>query len=303
MAENKSTTQQPTQQPWSGKTDGTKGMQQTLIVIFRYVDVRFFYPILAIVILFYMLLRHSGYRAQYYLFHQRLHQRPLRAFCNVYRNHFQFGQVVLDRFAAYAGRHYNLILNGNELFQQYTAQQQGVIMLFSHVGNFEMAGYALQSPKPMHILAYSGDTETVMQNRAKMFCPNHINIIPIASDLSHIYLINNALQQGEIVCMAGDRRMPNQRSIACSILGETASLPEGPFRIAATEKLPTIAAFAMKERWNTYHVYFLPIHIDTSLSRNELEQDILTQYAHHIETMVQRYPLQWYHYFDFWAKE
>ncbi len=291
-------------QPWSGRTDGTRGMQQALIIIFRYIDVRFIYAIMSIVVVFYMIFRRQGFRAQYYLFHTRLHQRPLKALLNVYHNHYQFGQVILDRFAAYSGKKYRIELDDKEnLFGQYAERESGMTVLFSHIGNFEMAGYFINSPKRMHILAYSGETETVKDNRYRMFCPNNINIIPITDDFSHIYSINYALQAGEIVCMAGDRRMPKQRSIQCTILGESASLPEGPFRIAATEKLPTLVVFAMKENWNTYRVYQKEIHINPELSRNELERDIIQQYAQHIENMVRKYPLQWYHYFDFWGKD
>ncbi len=291
-------------QPWTGRTDGTRSMQQALIIIFRYIDVRFIYAIMSIVVVFYMIFRRRGFKAQYYLFHTRLHQSPLRALLNVYRNHYQFGQVVLDRFAAYSGKEYHIETEGEEnLFARYATRREGMIVLFSHIGNFEMAGYTLRSPKQMHILAYSGETKTVMENRDRMFYPNNIHIIPITDDFSHIYSINHALQEGEIVCMAGDRRLPQQRSIECTILGESASLPEGPFRIAATEKLHTLAIFVMKERWNTYRVYQKEIAINQDLPRDEIEKDIVQQYAQHIESMVRKYPLQWYHYFDFWNKD
>lgn len=288
------------EQPWSGKTDGTKSMQQMLIKLFRYIDVRCLYAIMAVVIIFYMLFRRQGYLAQYHFFRLHLNQNPIKAFVNVYRNHFQFGQVVLDRFASYAGKRYKLVFDNENLFHHYKADCKGLFILFSHLGNFEIAGYGLQAPKPMHIVAFGGDTETVMENRYKMLCPNNIDIIPIANDLTHIFRINTALQKAEIVCMAGDRRMSKQRSVACNVLGKTALLPEGPFRIAATQKTHTLTIFVMKEKWDTYRIYQKEIHINPELPRDDLEKSIEQQYVKHLEDMIHLYPLQWYHYFDFW---
>ena len=103
---------------WTGKTDGTRWMHQALIRMFKYIDVRVVYVFMAIfVIPFYMLFVHSGYISMYHYFRQRRHYGAWKAFRYVYLNHYRFGQVILDRFAAYAGQTFQFELEGNELFQ------------------------------------------------------------------------------------------------------------------------------------------------------------------------------------------
>lgn len=291
------------QQKWTGKTDGTSGMQRCLIIIFRYIDIRVIYAVMAVVIIFYMLLQHKTYIAQYRFFRQRLARKPLHALGSVYRNHYAFGQIVLDRFASYAGRRYRFIIDEPNLFQKYAGQQNGLFIVFSHAGNYEMAGYELRSPKPMHIVAFGGDTDTVMQNRYRKLAPNHIDIIPVQTDLSHIFRICIALQAGEIVSMAGDRLMDGQRTLLCPFFGEKAYLPQGAFQIAATQEKPVLTVFVMKEKWDTYRIIIHQLKVNTMLARKERIYDLAMQYVHRLEQIIHCYPYQWFCYYDFWDKE
>ena len=48
---------------WQGKTDGRKWMLQSLIFLFRWIDIRIFYAIMAFVVVFYMLINRKNYLA------------------------------------------------------------------------------------------------------------------------------------------------------------------------------------------------------------------------------------------------
>ena len=56
-----------------------------------------------------------------------------------------FSQVVIDRFAMYAGKHFEVRIEGYEHFQHLSNQKEAFIQLSSHIGNYEMAGYTLTS--------------------------------------------------------------------------------------------------------------------------------------------------------------
>ncbi len=288
---------------WTGKTDGNRFMHESLIVIFRHIDVRVIYGIMAIVILFYMLFNHKGYKAQYNYFRNCYGQGAWTAFCNVYRNHYQFGQVILDRFAAYAGRKYHFIVpqEDNDLFYTYL-RGDGVILTSSHIGNFELAGYAFTMPygKKMHVLTYGGEADSVMENRAKMFMPNHIEIIPLRGDLSHIFQTNEALERGDVVVMPGDRILGSSRTIPCMFFGREAQFPAGPFITAAMREKDMLAMFVMKEKWNTYRVYIHRLQAGEG-KHKEQAANLVKSFAAVLEETVRKYPTQWFQYYDFWA--
>lgn len=284
-------------QQWSGKTDGTPNMQKALIVLFRYMDVRVMYAVMAVVILFYMLLKRQGYLAQYHYFHTCYGQRPLKAFVNVYRNHYQFGQVVLDRFAAYAGRTYKFIYDDKELFDRITTKADGVLLLSSHVGNFEMSGYHLTAVnKKIYSLVFAGETAVVQANKARMLAEHNIYMIPVANDMSHIYTMKEVLDAGEIVNMPADRQVFNSRTIVCDFFGRKAEFPLGPFRLATVMNKHVLAIWVMKEQWDTYRIIVKQLTATTA-------QALAQQYADALEKVVSHYPLQWYHYYDFWNKK
>ena len=122
---------------------------------------------------------------------------------------------------------------GNEHFLALASREDGFVQLSAHVGNYEIAGYSLVAEKKrFNALVFGGEKASVMKNRNKMFANTNINMIGIDADMSHLYEINSALANGEIVSMPGDRIFGSEKSIETDLLGTTAHLPAGPFRVA-----------------------------------------------------------------------
>ena len=82
-----------------------------------------------------------------------------------------------------------------------------------------------------------------------------INIIAIKQDLSHIFLINNAIRNKELICFHGDRFMDGTKPLTCDFLGEQAHFPHGPFYMATKFKYPYSFVYCMKERGLHYHLF------------------------------------------------
>jgi predicted LPLAT superfamily acyltransferase len=302
---------------WSGKTDGKPWMQRTLIVWLRHVDVRWLYAVMALVIPFYMVFSRRAFRANYQFFRHHFGQSPLRAFCNVYLSQYHLGQVVLDRFASYAGRRFELVVDGFDRFAELARQPEGMMLLSAHVGNYELAGYTLVADdKPFNALIFAGETQTVMDGRDRAFEGNNIRMIPVAADMSHIFKLSNALSDGEIVSMPGDRIFGSQKSVVCPFLGAPAKFPLGPFALAVQREVPILTVFVMKEATWRYHVYIDKLEVpapqgdDSSAEaqtgktagarRKERMEALARSYAARLEATVRQYPTQWYNYYDFW---
>lgn len=276
---------------WNGSTGGTLGMQRFLMKLFRFIPVSFAYAVMAFVIPFYMVFDRRGYKASYRFFRKRIGRSAVHSFLSVYANEFRLGQVVLDRFAFYAGKKYDFILDGQEHFDRLAVSQQGFIQLSSHVGNSELAGYSFKSiHKPVRVLAYSGESSIVMQQRAEMFSRTNMTLIPVAEDMSHIFALNAALLAGDIVTMPGDRLFGSSKSISCKFFGDSAKFPAGPFRLASQRDVPMLATFVMKEGVRRYRVYV----------RSLEGEDRAQEYAGLLEETVRKYPTQWFNFYDFW---
>lgn len=293
-----------TNSKWKGTTGGTSWMQRSLPTVYRLVGLWPMYAVMALVVPFYMLFAHSGYIAAYRFFRQRMGYAPLKAFVNVYRNHFAFGQIIIDRFAAYGGKKFRLNMNGYDKFLSLADGDEGFIMLSSHTGNYEMAGYSLVSEKKaFKALVYGGETATVMQNRLRVLGHNHISLIPISDDMSHIFAMSNALSDGEILSLSGDRVLGGSRTVTCDFFGDKAKFPVGPFALAVQREVKMLAVFVLKSTVNSYDVHIREIDIDNNSGRNTRERiSMLAQrFADELETIVRQYPTQWFNYYDFWA--
>ena len=54
---------------WNGQTAGTTWMQQTLVVLFKYVDIRIIYAIMSIWLIWYIIMRPSATKGIYRFHH------------------------------------------------------------------------------------------------------------------------------------------------------------------------------------------------------------------------------------------
>ena len=290
---------------WEGVTGGTtlgqKAMKATLAIL----DVRIGYAILALIVPFYMLFHHKGYVAIYSYFRRRHGYPPLKAFLKTYRNHYLFGQAMLDRFSVYAGQNKFRVDNpDNPLFLSMLDRPEGCIVASAHVGNPELSGYLLgQQQKRINCLIYGGEAKEVQKNRIKILERNNIRVIPVSDDLSHIFLINEALKSGEMVSMPCDRTLGSSKSVTCHFLGAPADFPIGAFALAQQFGAPVLAMFVLKISATLYRIHVRRIPTPTEGNKRERIEAMTRAYAHELESIVQRYPEQWFNFYTFWKDE
>ncbi|MDR1760861.1 MAG: lipid A biosynthesis (KDO)2-(lauroyl)-lipid IVA acyltransferase [Bacteroidales bacterium] len=294
---------------WKGNTGGGSFGQRALIFFFRHINLHFGYVIMAVVVPFYMLFAHKGYLAIYHYFRQQCGYSAWKSFVKTYRNHFLFGQMILDRFAVFAGRKdlFEIEIFGNEQYERLVNGEKGFIIAGSHVGNFEIGGYLLNSTKKkINALIYAGETAEVQKNRTKILNTNNINLIPVTSDMSHLFAVNTALHNGEIVSMPCDRNHGSAKSVRCNFLRGTADFPIGAFALATSFNVEVLALFVIKISTKQYSVFVKKLsQTDESCETNKKSQitHLAKSYVKELETIVRQYPEQWFNFYEFWENE
>ena len=276
-------------------------MHRWLVGLLRKIDVRLIYAFAYVFVVPPCLFR-PGFKFIYRYFRQRYGLSVPHAFWKTYLNHGIFAQAVIDKFAMYAGRKFDIEIEGNEHFQKLASKPEGFIQLSSHVGNYEIAGYSLVAKdKQFNALVYFGEKASVMENRTKMFSRTNIRMIPIREDMSHLFELDAALANGQIVSIPGDRIWGSSKSVPVTFLGHEARLPMGPFKVIATRGLDVIVVHVMKVALLRYKVIVTLLNYDKTAPRNKQVEQLSNLYAEELERIVRRYPTQWYNYFDFWA--
>ena len=277
-------------------------MIRSLVAVMRVLDRRAIYLVMALIVPFYMIFNHKGYKAIYRFFRQRFGLGPLKSFLKVYANHFRFGQVIVDRYAAFAGKRFRFAFDGNDMFLSMLNEPGGFVQLSSHIGNYEMVGYSLTSTtKRINGLFYGGESEVMMEFRRKILSMHNIGLIEVNGSMEHIFHMNAAIDRGEIVSMTGDRMLGSPKSFRCSFMGADANFPMGPFALAVQKDVPIVAVFCMRGKWGVYNVYVRKITAAPGLPPRASMQDMAQKFAELLEAMVRLYPTQWFNYYDFWS--
>lgn len=152
----------------------------------------------------------------------------------------------------------------------------------------------------MHALVFGGEKASVMRERDKKLETHSISLIPTREDMSHIFEMNNALSNGDIVSMPGDRIVGSTKTVEVNLLGAKARLPIGPYLTPTMRGLDAIAINVMKTSAKGYTIYFKRLEYDHSTNRNEKIHQLAEDYALELERVLKEYPAQWYNFYEFW---
>ena len=279
-------------------------MHRWLIASLRWMDVRLLYAFTTLFVIPICLLlntNHSRTTAYRYFRHRQGFGR-LRAAWSTYLNHCLFSQIVIDRFAVFAGKQFNIEIEGYESFEQLEAETKGFMIFSSHIGCYEVAGYSLISKtKRFNALVFGGEKATVTKGRQKVLVHNNIRMIPVLEDMSHLFLVNEALDNNEIVSMPADRGIGSAKSITHELLGAEVRFPAGPISVATLKEQDVLAVNVMKVSAKCYKVYVKRLSYDKQASRKEQMQQLTDSYVKELERKVRQYPLQWFNFYDFWT--
>ena len=275
-------------------------MHRNLVRIVRHVPLRLMYGFVAIFVVPFYFAFSKGYKPMYHYFNRRLGYRPLRAFFSVYRNYCRFSQVILDRFYMFSGGKFDMEVENYHLYQELADGEPGFMILSAHVGCYELAGYTLVATKKrFNALAFGEEAEAIVENRERLFKDTNIRIIPVKDDLSHLFALNDALDNGESVSFPSDRLLGKQRTVECEFLGSPARFPMGPFALAAQRDLPVLTVNVMKTSAKRYKVFVNRLQKEGE-KRDERIKGYVRQYVGHLEEVLRLYPEQWFNYYEFW---
>jgi predicted LPLAT superfamily acyltransferase len=287
---------------WDGKSKGTVLGYKIFVFFIRKVGIKSAYFILYFVAAYYFLFLKRSNRAIYYYFRQRLGYSDFKSRRMVFNNYYTFGQTIIDKISIGAGMRdrFTYEFDGIESIKKLLAENKGGVMISAHIGNFEIAEHFfgdIDVDFRINLVTTDLERSDIKDYLDKITKKSSIRFIVIREDLSHIFEINAALSRNELVCFTGDRYFKGTKSLSAELLGETANFPSGPFLISSRLKVPVIFVYVMKEANLHYHLYAREAEV-----KHRDEKALLEAYTQSVEGMINKYPLQWFNYFDFWEK-
>jgi len=286
---------------WDGKSKGTLLGYKFFVFLIKKLGIRVAYSILIFVAFYYFIAYPRSFRDIFYYFKKRQQFSYIKSIFAVYKSYFVFGQVLIDKTAIAAGMRdkFTYDFDGITVLKQLLEEKKGGILISAHVGNFEIAEkFFAEIDFNCEINIVTTDQEhSIIKNYLESISQkSNIKFIFVKDDMSHIFQINEALSQNELICFTGDRYFEGSKTLEAELLGESAIFPAGPFVIASRLKVPVAFVYVMKEANLHYHLY-------TRRSPEFKQRDtqaVLNNYTKSVSEILKEYPYQWFNYFDFW---
>ena len=288
---------------WEGKSKGTVLGYKIFIFFIRKLGVRAAYGLLYFVALYYVFFAGKSTRSIFYYFRKRLKYSWTKSVFSIYKSYYVFGKTIIDKAAISSGlqNRFTHECDGVENIIELLDKKQGGIMISAHVGNFEIAEFffeEIDTRSQISLVTTDAEHQNIKEYMEKVTMRSNVKFILVKEDMSHIFEINNALSNGELVCFTGDRYMKGQKVMKESLLGKETNFPAGPFLLASRLNVPVLFVYVMKETNKHYHLYARQAEV-----KNRDAQGLLKKYTESVEWMLKKYPLQWFNYFDFWETD
>lgn len=216
--------------------------------------------------------------------------------------------MLLDKIASLAGfkAKFTFDFDGEEYLRKMANEKTGGLLISAHIGNFEMAGHMLERLQTRVNIIMLDAEHARIKDYLDSITSKSYRVIVLSPDNSHVYEINKALNNKEIVCIHGDRFMPGSKVMPCEFLGEKAWFPSGPFYLSMKYNVPVSFVFAMREKRRHYHFYATPLfHYPQQaqqVKRDNVISSIIRDFVNELEKTIRKYPAQWFNYYNFWEK-
>ncbi|KIC03204.1 lipid A biosynthesis acyltransferase [Flavobacterium sp. JRM] len=285
---------------WDGKSKGTVLGYRIFVFLIQKAGVKSAYFLLYFVASYYYLFLKKSNRAIFYYFNKRLGYSYFKSKKMVFKSYYTFGQTIIDKVSISAGmrEQFTYEFDGIETLKKLLAEQKGGVLISAHIGNFEIAEHffgEIDINFQINLVTTDLEHSDIKKYLESVTQKPTVKFIIIKDDLSHIFEINAALGRNELICFTGDRYFEGTKSLSDKLLGQEANFPAGPFLIASRLKVPVVFVYVMKEPNLYYHLY-----AREAVVKHRDEKGLLRAYIENVESMLEKYPLQWFNYFDFW---
>ena len=229
----------------------------------------------------------------------------------VYRHFMSFAARAVDSFRAWTGGipPGAAIADTPEALERLAAAPGGALLVVAHLGNVDLTRALLDDATRARLTILVHTRNAVNYNRLlREFRPaaalNLVQVTEIGPETA--IDLQQRIERGEWIVIAGDRTPLSGFGHASFVpfLGQDAAFSHGPWILAALLRCPVHLLFCVRDggRWRLTLEHFADAIILGRKHRPEILRAHAAAYAKRLETQARAFPMQWYNFYDFWAR-
>lgn len=223
-----------------------------------------------------------------------------------YRQLLCFSRALVDRVIILAGDagQFEVHPSGREQLLAARQEGRGIIMLGSHLGNFEACKLLARDRMniDIHIVAYFAGSTKIRQALDAINPELQHNFIdPTEPDA--VFRMRDVIDKGGVLAILGDRTGIGEKQVTVDFMGQPARFPTGPYYLAAILHCPIFCFFGLRVDDYIYDTYVVKLADRIQLPRGRRQQQAqihAQQFADLLASKARDYPYNWFNFYEFW---
>lgn len=260
--------------------------------------------VLHLIALYFMLFAPDSRRASLSYLPRAL-GRPA-TWADLYRHFFCFAATIHDRIYLINRRYdlFDINIQGEENIRPLIDEGKGVFLMGAHLGSFEvMRAIGRQVPGLRVAMVMHEDNAQKINGMLAAINPEaSMDVIPLGR-IDSMLQVQDRLNDGMLVGMLSDRTLGNEPMAQINLLGASAALPTGPFRMAALLRRPVVFMTGLYLGDNRYQVHFETLADFSDIPRGQRDQAVemaISRYTELLNRYTRLAPFNWFNFFDYW---
>jgi predicted LPLAT superfamily acyltransferase len=295
---------------WTSRSIGSNFQHNIFYFLIRYGGRGASYALLNCVAVYYTLFRPAiRKKAGYYLARRFKTRNPLARLLHCYRIYVDLGKALIDRatIGIKGVESIDIVSRNLDKLLVLVREGHGLILLTAHVGCWQIAMAQLSSLNaPVSLLLHreEGDVDLHYFEHTGISAP--FRIIDPLGYMGGVLEMMDVLRKGEVVSIMGDRVFGSDKNtVSVNFLGGKVRFPFSAFKLASATGAPIAVHLSYKSGPASYDFMLeRTIRVPADLGKKEEAlRPYVAQFAEALESYTQRYPYQFFNFFNMWEND
>jgi predicted LPLAT superfamily acyltransferase len=292
---------------WTSRSIGSNLQHNIFYFLIRYGGKGASYALLNCVAVYYTLFRPAiRKKADYYLSRRFRTCNPFTQLLHCFRIYTNLGKALIDRatIGIRGVESIDIVSPNLDKLQALVREGHGLILLTAHVGSWQIAMAQLSSLNtPVSLLLHreEGDVDLHYFEHTGIAVP--FRIINPLGYMGGLLEMMEVLRKGEVVSIMGDRVFGSDKNtVSVNFLGGKVRFPFSAFKLASVMGAPVVILFSHKSGPGSYEMTLeRAIQVPPGLEKSEKAfYPYVAQFAEALESYTERYPYQFFNFFNMW---